>query len=122
MPRMISFAMTTAQVIAKAKRVTRRLNWQDLLPGTILIGVIKCMGLKLGEKVQRIATINVTSVRFERLDAMLVEPYGSEEAALEGFPGMSGAEFVKMFCDSLKCEPSKVVTRIEFSYVEDDQS
>jgi len=41
----------------------------------------------------------------------------------EGFPGMSPAEFMAMFCKShrikgLPCLPADYITRIEFRYLE----
>lgn len=117
MPRNISFALTTTQVRKRKKLVTRRLNWLNLKAGEILTGCVKCMGLKPGEKIVRIATIRVVSVRRERLDAMYAEPYGTQEAALEGFPEMTGRRFVQMFCDHMKVRPATKVTRIEFKYV-----
>lgn len=84
------------------------------------MGCVKCMGLKPGEKIERLGLIRVTSVRRERLDRMATEPrYGKLEAIYEGFPELTGFQFVKMFCESMGCVPCDLVTRIEFEYVEE---
>jgi hypothetical protein len=46
--------------------------------------------------------------------------YGREEAAKEGFPGMTGVEFVVLFCDAMRPAfgSDAFVNRIEFEYVE----
>jgi len=40
------------------------------------------------------------------------------EVALEGFPELSPAQFVDMFCEMNNCEPETEITRILFDYVE----
>jgi len=52
------------------------------------------------------------SIRKERLDAIT-----PADCVLEGFPEMTPAEFVAMYCKANKCNPDKVVTRIEFIYL-----
>lgn len=115
--RHISFALTTPQFRARTKTVTRRLGWWNLKPGEILMAVEKGQGLKKGEKVVRLGQIRIISAFGERLENMLIEPYGSEECVKEGFPGYHGAEFVKTFCDHNNCKPDVVVNRIEFEYL-----
>lgn len=118
--RNMSFALTTAQVIAGTKTVTRRMGWRFLTPGTLIQPVRKGMGLKPGEKVERLrGPIRVTGVRSEPLRRMSDYPlYGVVECAREGFDAMSPYEFVRMFCGSHKgCTPETYVTRIEFEYV-----
>lgn len=117
MPRNISYMLTTQQIKDRTKTVTRRLRWLSLKVGDKLQGCAKCQGLKPGEKLQRLALQEVIAVRRERLDCMLQEPYGSAEAALEGFPGMTGAEFVAMFCKHMGCSADTEITRIEFKYL-----
>jgi hypothetical protein len=115
----ISFALTTAQIRDGTKTVTRRMGWEKLRPGELLLPVFKCMGLKAGEKVQALREpITLTNVRREPLRRMLGEPdYGATECVAEGFPEMTPAEFVQMFCRSHRgCTPDTVVTRIEFGY------
>lgn len=118
MPRNISFALTTDQFRHRTKTVTRRLGWSFLKVGDVLCGCVKCMGLRPGESIERLGLIRVVAVRRERLDSLWLEPYGRLEAAREGFPKMSGADFVNMFCDHMGGDPGQEVTRIEFEYME----
>ena len=77
------------------------------------------MGLKPGETIERLGTIRVRDVRREPLYRMeLDRSYGLEEAAMEGFPEMDGAGFVRMFCEHMGGEFHQEVTRIEFEYVD----
>ena len=119
MPRNISFSLTTNQIRKRTKTVTRRLGWLHIKNGDVLNACVKCMGLKPGEQIERLGQIRVVSVRREPLTSMWLEPYGTFEAKDEGFPDMTGAEFVLMFCRHMNCEESQDVTRIEFEYVDD---
>lgn len=117
MPRNISFSLTTEQIRNRTKTVTRRLGWKTLRPGEILNACVKCMGLRSGEKIEKICQIRVVSVRLEELGDMRAE--GSHtEAAKEGFPHLTNSQFVDMFCCEMGCVPWTVVTRIEFEYVD----
>jgi hypothetical protein len=116
--RNISFALTTKQFRDRTKTVTRRLGWLKLKVGDELQGCVKRMGLKPGEKIEKLGRIRVTSLRRERLDAMNEAVYGNAEAIKEGFPNMTGWAFVNHFCDNMKCKPSTEVTRIEFEYLD----
>ena len=119
MPRNISFSLTTKQFRDRSKTVTRRLRWDNVKVGDILMGVEKAMGLKPGEKMVRLGPIRVTDARNEPLQLMIDDPdYGKTEAAKEGFPEMSGAEFVAMFCKHMKVVPSYAPKRIEYEYVD----
>jgi hypothetical protein len=119
MPRNISFSLTTDRVRNRRKTVTRRTGWQRLKVGDILNACVKCMGLKPGEKIERICRIQVISIRQEPLSQMLLPGYGDRECELEGFQGMTGAEFVEKFCKSHQgCTPESHVTRIEFQYLD----
>jgi hypothetical protein len=122
MPRNISFALTTEQIRNRTKTVTRRLGWKNLKPGEILQACVKCMGLKPGEKIERLGLIRVVSVRQEALFHLIDCQYGDSEAAKEGFPGMTGREFVEMFCRHMKPLSGVMteVTRIEFEYLESE--
>jgi len=116
--RQMSFMLTQAQMQARTKTVTRRLGWDSLQPGQRIRAVVKGMGLKKGEKVEEIGVIRVVSVRKEPLSKMLYDAaYGAEEAAKEGFSGMTGHQFVAMFCEHMACEPRRRVTRIEFEHI-----
>ena len=112
MPRLMSFALTTAQIAAQQKTVTRRLGWRSLRPGQLVWAVERCMGLKAGEKVKRLALLQIVSVRREPLNAI-----DQADVTLEGYPDLTPAEFVSMFCESMKCKPRQRVQRIEFKYV-----
>lgn len=119
MPRNISFALTTKQFRNRTKTVTRRKGWKFLKAGDILNACVKCMGLRPGEKIERLGQIRVVDVRRERLDTMY-SPHleGKIEAAREGFPSMTGPQFVQMFCKHMGGHCDQVVTRIEFEYLD----
>lgn len=117
--RNMSFALTTQQVRDHSKDVTRRLGWLHLKPGEAFQPIVKGMGLRPGERIERIGVAVFTvSTRREPLRRMTDdEDYGREECRREGFPNLSPAEFVSMFCATHKgCTPQTVITRIEFSY------
>lgn len=119
MPRNISFAYTTDQIRDRSKTVTRRQGWKFLKKGDVLNACVKCMGLKRGERVERLCQIRVVDVRQEILRRMIYEPsYGRREACREGFPELSGKTFVEMFCRHMGGSIYQEVTRIEFEYLE----
>jgi hypothetical protein len=112
----MSFAMTQRQFRARTKTHTRRLGWENAKPGELVRGVEKGQGLKKGEKVQSMGVIRFLDVARERLDT--ITPEG---VVREGFPGMSPAEFVVMFCAANRpCQPDWRVTRIAFEYVDEE--
>jgi hypothetical protein len=121
--RNMSFALTTAQILERSKDVTRRMGWEFLKVGDLLQPVRKCMGLRPGEKIEKLGgPIRVVSLRRERLDRMVTDlDYGFQEVRREGF-GMHPlksypSNFVAMFIETHKgCAPESVITRIEFSY------
>lgn len=113
----MSFAKTTDQFRNRTKTVTRRKGWQFLEAGDIVNGCVKCMGLKPGEKIERLGQIRIISVRRESLLKMANPAYGNIEAKREGFPELTGAGFVKMFCDHMGGDPDQEITRIEYEYV-----
>lgn len=125
--RLMSFALTTSQVLARTKTVTRRTGWQDLKPGTLLRAVKKAQGLRKGEHPSVLATIRVVSVNREPLGAILRNlDYGFEEVEREGFgrhPSVQGSPacFVEFLQNALpKSKRPKLddeITRIEFEYV-----
>ena len=114
MPRNISFALTTQQIRDRTKDVTRRLGWLFLSAGERLHACVKCQGLRPGEAIERLALIEVVSVRREPLDSVT-----QDDVRREGFHDMTTAEFVEMFCEHMGCERQTIVTRIEFRYVDD---
>lgn len=120
MPRMISFSMTTPQFLDGSKDVTRRMGWGGLQIGDELVAVKKAMGLKKGEKVERLGLIRVVDVRRERLREMIDrdDGYGFDECRREGFPHYSPPMFVEFFCKGHRgCIPGSTVTRIEFARI-----
>lgn len=114
MPRNMSFMLTTQQVKDETKDVTRRMGWLSLKSGDILWAVKKAMGLRKGEKIQRLKKIRVINAWREPLNVI-----DQRECVREGFPHMTPAEFVEMFCATHKgCRPETEITRIEFEYLQ----
>lgn len=115
--RNISFSLTTPQFLDLSKDVTRRLAWLKLKPGDALMACEKCQGIKPGENVVKLGEIVVMSASRERPDLMLTDAaYGASEVIREGFPDMTPAQFVEMFCKHNKCEPATIITRIAFCH------
>lgn len=112
MPRNMSFSLTTDQVRNQTKTVTRRTGWRVIKPGDIINACVKCMGLKKGDKVEKICQIHILSTRWEPLHII-----SDEEVIREGFPDMTPKGFVEMFCKANKCRPDEVINRIEFEYI-----
>lgn len=121
MPRNISFSMTTPQFIDGSKDVTRRLGWWNSKEGDVLMAVEKAMGLKKGETMIKLGLIELVSARIEPLNAMCVEPYGSEELRREGYPfGCTDPrEFVRMLAEKSKVPEDEPVMRLEFIRLKD---
>jgi len=110
----MSFALTTEQIKNKTKTVTRRAGWKFLKQNDFVQPVEKIMGLKKGEKIEKIGTpIKIISVRREALIQMHSEPMAT---AREGFPSMSVSDFIQMFCKHFKKKTYEIITRIEFIY------
>lgn len=123
--RNMSFALTTEQIRAGTKTVTRRAGWRFLKVGDIVRPVLKGMGLRPGEKIQPLrAPIRIVSVQLEPPRALLDDiGYGMAEVRHEGFEGdprfPTPAAWVDWFCASHKgCTPDTIVTRIEFEYTD----
>ena len=112
--RNMSFSITTEQIFAKTKTVTRRLGWSFLKPGDVVMAVEKGMGLKRGEKVKKIYPIEIVSIRGESLKNITLE-----DVAREGFPQMNVPQFVRMFAETHKCSVDEMVNRIEFKPLTD---
>ena len=112
MPRNMSFAMTTDQIRAQTKTVTRRFGWWFLKPGDEVRGVEKTMGLKKGEKIKPLAMVRVVSTRPEPLNAIT-----QDDVIKEGFPDWTPAQFIQMLVDHYKVDPAATVNRIEFEYL-----
>lgn len=114
MPRNMSFAITTEQIRAKTKTVTRRQGWYFLKQGEILNAVEKCQGLKKGEKVKRICQIRVLQVTSDKLCNITIE-----EVRKEGFKELwhTPLWFAEMYAKHNRCALDSEVTRIEFEYL-----
>ncbi|MEW7986625.1 MAG: hypothetical protein AB2799_12600 [Candidatus Thiodiazotropha sp.] len=118
MPRNMSFALTTEQFKNRTKTVTRRKGWKFLKPGDVVMGCKKCMGLKPGEKLERLGLIKITDVRREQLAEMMFDHYyGQKETELEGFPEMYPDDFIEMFCEHMGGDETQEVTRIQYEYL-----
>jgi hypothetical protein len=107
--------MTTKQIQRRTKDVTRRFGWWFLKEGDILHGVEKSMGLKKGEKIVRLCTIQVVSVRKEPLNEI-----SQDDVIREGFPEWSPEDFVNFIVKHYRCDPSKEINRIEFKYLDSE--
>lgn len=117
--RNMSFSLTTEAVQQRRKCVTRRLGWDFLKPGDRVQAVRKGMGLKKGEKIEKLAVIEIESIEREPLQRMIDDPeYGRVEACREGFLHMTGAEFVAMFCQHHNVTPDYAPNRIRFRYAD----
>jgi hypothetical protein len=112
----MSFQLTTEQVRARTKTVTRRIGWAFLNPGTLLQPVVKCQGLKKGQQVEKIGgPIRVVNVSRAPLNSI-----SPQDVYREGFPALTQRQFVEMFKRSHRgCRVATVVTRIQFEYVEE---
>lgn len=115
--RNLSFALTTAQIRARTKTVTRRKGtwWSTVLkPGDLVCAVEKSQGIRKG------ALVRLGTIRVVRLDVQnLLDGLTDQDVALEGFPDKSVTEFLFMFCEHMAVGPSALVTRIEFEHVEE---
>lgn len=109
--RNMSFMLTTEQIRNRTKTVTRRIGWNFLKPGDQVMACKKCMGLKKGEKIEKITPIEILSIHEEQL--FEITP---EDVEREGFPGKSPEWFVKMFCEHNGASIYALVNRIEFEY------
>ena len=113
MPRNMSFAMTTEQVKNRTKDVTRRFGWEFLKPGDKVWAVKKAMGLKKGEKVERLTLIEIVSITSEPLNHIT-----QDDVIREGFPEWAPWQFINFLVKHYKCERTKPVNRIEFKYLD----
>lgn len=110
--RRMSFAKTEAAIKNETKTETRRLGWDYLKEGDLLLAVNKTMGFKKGEKAEIWKTIRIVKTWREPLSAITQEGVNAE-----GFPEMTPAEFIKFFCAFNKCEPDINIRVIQFEYV-----
>lgn len=138
MPRLISMAKTVPQVIARAKTVTRRDGWLFAVPGDVYemvewstrVGQAQACGCGKAPVVplkfcttcgmgyvlrdpRRLGKIRVLSVRREPLREIT-----DFDIDREGFPGLDRDGFIHLYCNGAP-DPERVVTRVEFEYLED---
>lgn len=114
MPRLMAVSLTEPQVRDRVKTVTRRAGWRMLRVGDQLTLCRKVMGRRRGEPLERIATVEIISVRREPLDAIT-----AADVAAEGFPHLTPGQFVAFFCGTHRgCQPGTDVTRIEWRYLD----
>jgi hypothetical protein len=112
----ISFWLTRRQYLDRSKTQTRRLGFEALRPGGLFMGVEKCQGLRKGEKQVELGLSRTVSNRRERLDAIT-----PADVTAEGFPGMTPAQFVEMFCKAhgrKRCNPATLVSVIDFEPID----
>jgi len=112
--RSMSFALTTKQLLDGTKTVTRRTGWVNLKVGQRVRAVKKCMGLKKGEQMEPLGVIEIKDVRREPLNCIT-----AVDVVREGFPNLTPAGFVQMFCKHMGGDANQVLTRIEFVKVGD---
>lgn len=110
----MSFSLTIEQVKNQSKTVTRRFGWKFLKAGDILNAVEKSMGLKKGEKINKLALIRVVSTRKEPLNRIT-----KSDCIKEGFPDHEPENFIDMLQDHYEGQiaPDTEVNRIEFEYI-----
>jgi hypothetical protein len=119
----MSVAMTTDAVIERRKTVTRRKGWwldkngrRLLHVGDTLTLCRKVQGRKPGEPIERLAEVEVVSVRRERLAEIT-----QADVVREGFPDMDRAAFInRFFVIAQDIYPHQDVTRIEWRYLDGD--
>lgn len=119
MPRAMSFALTTQQIRDRSKTVTRRLGWQKLKPGDLIVAVEKVQGLKKGDKLKKIGLLRCLQNDAVPLNGPSLT---AEDVEREGFPGGDPIDFAAMFCRNMKCDQDVMVQRIEFEYVDEKES
>lgn len=125
MPRLMSVAYTADAVVERRKTVTRRKGWQFLKPGDRLTLCRKVQGRKPGEPLERLAEVEVVSVRREQLRRMSDDlDYGCAETLLEGMaggPGIFPSFFIEhYFVNAQGMSRDDEVTRIEWRYLDSE--
>jgi len=123
--RNMAFSLTTTQVRNRTKDVTRRRGWKNLKPGERVCAIVKGMGLKKGQKVERLCIIECVSNTAEWAAELIVEhepKYSAirarSEVDREGFPNHSVEWFVRMLMKHNHMAATDTVHRIEFTYVD----
>jgi hypothetical protein len=113
--RLISMSLATIPFLAGTKTVTRRVGWLFAVPRMRLRVVQKAQGLAKGEHMTTLGYIELVNVRREPLELMLLYlGYGTGECKREGFSHLNPQQFVDMFCETHKIDPSTYVTRMQY--------
>jgi hypothetical protein len=115
----MSVSLIERAVVERRKTVTRRLGWRFLKPGDRLTLCRKVMGRKPGEPLERLAEVEVISVRREPLSAMTdadVEREGVD-VALEVAGRTEAEAWVGWFAWTMGCSVDDEITRIEWRYL-----
>jgi hypothetical protein len=115
--RHMSFFETQIQVRNKTKTVTRRMGWEFLKQGDLLLPVNKGQGLKPGEH-PVILQCPIRIIHNDREPLWMIEGH-PDDLKKEGFPALTEEQFIIMFCrinKAKKCKPTSYVNRIEFEY------
>lgn len=138
--KLMSVSHTEQAVIDRTKTETRRLGWWEDKNGRRLLDVgdrlqlcRKVMGRRKGEPLVRLAVVEVTGIRRERLDAITDEAIRAEGVPLDagagGFDEVDSdtgrptvAAWVLWFCRSMGCRPGQLVTVIEWRYLDEAAS
>ena len=111
--RNMSFSMTTPQFRNGSKDVTRRFGWWFIRAGDRVQAVEKAMGLKRGEKMNKLGVIEIVSTRKEPLNTIT-----QDDCVREGFPHFLPSDFVNMILTAYPNEsPESFINRIEFKRI-----
>lgn len=116
MSRLMSVALTEDAVRQRRKTVTRRLGWRFLKAGDRLTLCRKVQGRKPGEPLERLAEVEVVSVRREPLTAITDDDV-EREGFRRGHWGGGRWGFIRFFCEAMGVQPKDEVTRIEWRYL-----
>jgi hypothetical protein len=112
----MSVTLTEAAVVTRQKTVTRRMGWRNLDVGEHLTLCRKVMGRKRKdgtvEPLVRLAEVFVWSVF-----PVVLEEITPADVVREGFPDWTPEQFVRFFCEHMKCQPTAIVNRIEWRYL-----
>lgn len=113
--RNMSFSKTTQQIKDRTKTVTRRWGWWDLKDGERMCAVEKAMGLKKGEKINRLCVIEILNTCPAPLCNIT-----KAECVFEGFPDSEPFELAALLIDMRpkKCKYDHP-NRIAFKYIEE---
>lgn len=109
--RNMAFSLTEQQARDRLKDITRRQAWWKLKVGTLVQQIVKGMGLKKGEKVERIHVIKILDVRAEPVEAIT-----KSDVRREGFPDWSRRTFIDFYCHAHRIKPTDICNRIVFQY------